>query len=352
MTGWSVDGGGDIVLTAGNDQCMINLEMTMANTSRLAKYSWAVLFYNLFVIVFGAFVRATKSGAGCGSHWPLCNGVVIPRAESVETLIEFTHRVTSGLTIILIGILIIWIWKSYGKGHPVWWSAGLVGLFILTESLIGAWLVLFELVAENASLARAYWMMAHLVNTFLLLGSLGVTSWWLTFGIPAAPLKDTAARVFNLAGIAGMLILGASGAITALGDTLFPSESLLHGLTQDFSPTAPILLRLRIFHPVIAVIVGALNVGFGWWLHNRYQSSLTSKFAAALTALVGVQLVLGVINVILLAPVWMQLVHLFVTTLIWLVVVGLSVFAWIPAYFPASVSRHPIHDVINQTTAG
>ena len=75
--------------------------------SRFAKYSWIVLVYNLVVILWGAYVRATGSGAGCGSHWPLCNGEVIPRAPEVETLVEFTHRLSSGLGIDYLGSAVI-----------------------------------------------------------------------------------------------------------------------------------------------------------------------------------------------------------------------------------------------------
>ncbi|MFN8454080.1 MAG: COX15/CtaA family protein [Anaerolineae bacterium] len=74
----------------------------MVKLDRFAKYVWTVLAYNLAVILWGAFVRASGSGAGCGSHWPLCNGEVIPRTPQMETLVEFTHRLTSGLALLLV----------------------------------------------------------------------------------------------------------------------------------------------------------------------------------------------------------------------------------------------------------
>lgn len=163
--------------------------------SKLAKYAWGVLVYNLFVIVFGAFVRATGSGAGCGSHWPLCNGVMIPRAPAIETVIEFSHRLSSGVTLVLIAILIVQVWRTYPKGSALRKSSGFIGLFVIIKSLLGAGLVLFELVQHDASLARAISMMAHLLNTFLLLASLMVTAWWLTKGAPVTWGKDGKTRI-------------------------------------------------------------------------------------------------------------------------------------------------------------
>jgi heme A synthase len=94
------------------------------------------------VILWGAFVRATGSGAGCGSHWPLCNGELVPRAPQVETVIEFIHRATSGLAFLLVLGLFVLAWRVYPKGDLVRRAAALSFLFIVTEALVGAGLVL------------------------------------------------------------------------------------------------------------------------------------------------------------------------------------------------------------------
>jgi len=325
-------------------------EVNMA-LSKLAKFAWGVLVYNLFVIVFGAFVRATGSGAGCGSHWPLCNGTIIQRDLAAETIIEYTHRITSGFTLILIAILIVWVWRSYPKGNALRKSSGFVGLFIITESLLGAGLVLFELVQHDASLARAISMMAHLLNTFLLLASLVVTAWWLSKGVPGNWKRDDKARILSGVGMLGMFVLAASGAITALGDTLFPAGSLAEGLRQDIDPAAHFLLRLRIFHPIIAVVVGSYVAGFGLWLRANRRNSALSLISMILAGLVGLQLALGILNVLLLAPVWLQLVHLLVTSLIWLCYVMVTVFAWITPNFAAGVCENNIDDLVNKAAA-
>ena len=122
---------------------------------RFARYSWITLAYNIAVILWGAYVRATGSGAGCGEHWPLCNGVVIPRDPSVATLIEYSHRITSGFALIAVVVLLVWVWRACAPGHPARRGAVWTVVFMLTEAAVGAGLVLFQLVADNASMARA-----------------------------------------------------------------------------------------------------------------------------------------------------------------------------------------------------
>ncbi|HVR96418.1 MAG TPA: COX15/CtaA family protein, partial [Thermoanaerobaculia bacterium] len=144
----------------------------MDRIDRFARYAWATLAYNVAVILWGAAVRATGSGAGCGSHWPLCNGEVLPRSPGVQTIIEFSHRVTSGLALLLVVGLVVFAFRARPRGDAARGAAVLSLLFILSEAAVGAGLVLFEMVAHNQSMARALWMAAHLINTFFLLGVL------------------------------------------------------------------------------------------------------------------------------------------------------------------------------------
>jgi heme A synthase len=292
--------------------------------NRFAGYAWGVLVYNLLVIMWGAFVRATGSGAGCGNHWPLCNGEVVPRPQQIETVIEFSHRLSSGLALLLVIGLFIWAFRTYPKGHPVRLGGSLSLAFIITEALVGAGLVLFELVAYNDSMARAVVMALHLINTFLLLGALTLTAWWGSGGRPVR-LKGQGTVAWLLGiGLLGMLVLGASGGITALGDTLFPTTSLAEGLQQKFSPTAHILVRLRLLHPLIAVIVGVYLVLAGAICQARRPDPLTKRLVQGLTVLYLIQLLAGAINVVLLAPIWLQLVHLLLSDLIWITLVLLA----------------------------
>lgn len=288
---------------------------------RFAPFAWGVLAFNVLVVLWGAFVRATGSGAGCGAHWPQCNGEIIPLAPSTATLIEFTHRATSGLALLAVAVMLVWALRAFPRGHAVRRGAIAAMVFMLFEALIGAALVLLRLVAHNQSLERGFSGGLHLVNTFLLLGALTLTAWWASGGA-VARLRGQGALpwLFGL-GLAGALFLGASGAITALGDTLFPVQSLGEGLQQDFSGAAHLFVQLRVFHPIIAIGVGVYSVLLGWYAARQRPSRNTRAGAIALTALFGAQLLVGLVNVVLLAPVAVQLIHLLLADLVWIALV-------------------------------
>ncbi|MER3427556.1 MAG: cytochrome oxidase assembly protein [Pyrinomonas sp.] len=307
--------------------------------ARFARYAWGVVAYNIAVVLWGAYVRATGSGAGCGSHWPLCNGEVIPRAPEVETLIEFTHRATSGLALLSVIGLFFWARRLYGRGHIVRRGATLSLLFIITEALIGAGLVLFELVAHDRSLARAFSLAAHLVNTFVLLAVMTLTAWWAQTG-NGLDLARRKPQVIILAiALAATLVVGMSGAVAALGDTLFPVDSLREGIRQDFSETAHLLVRLRVLHPTLAVASSLYLLVLAGSLALWQRETNVRRFAFLTAVLVIVQLCAGVANLLLLAPVWMQLVHLLLADALWLTLVLLT--ASVLARSARAVRPHP-----------
>ena len=292
--------------------------------SRFAKYAWGVLVYNLLVILWGAFVRATGSGAGCGSHWPLCNGEVVPRAPQMETIIEFAHRMSSGLALLLVIGLLFWAFRSYPKKHRVRLGASLAMLFIITESLVGASLVLFSWVAYDTSVARVFSIAVHLINTFLLLAALALTAWWSSGGHPVSLKGHGAAKWFFGLAFLGLLVIGVSGAITALGDTLFPAGTLTEGIRQDFLPTAHFLVRLRVWHPLISISVGFYVIFLAGLVGLFRTNQRIKRLAVMLTGLFVVQLMAGLVNLVLLAPVWMQIVHLLLADLVWIMLVLLA----------------------------
>ncbi|MGO9009584.1 MAG: COX15/CtaA family protein [Bryobacteraceae bacterium] len=290
---------------------------------RFAIFAWGVLAYNLSVVLWGAYVRATGSGAGCGNHWPLCNGPLTLQTPVGATIIEFTHRVSSGIDLALVAALVVWAHRAYPKRHQVRLGATLSAIFLVTEALLGAALVLLNHVARNASSSRAWSLSAHLINTLTLLASLALTAWW-SSGRPAVRLRGRPAWM-AAATLAVFAVLGVSGAIAALGDTLFPAGSLAAGFARDFDPSANLFVRLRVWHPLIA---GGASV---WVLY--YALAAVPAFAAgsvgrrlsyAVLALLGCQLAAGAINLLLLAPVGMQLVHLMLADLLWIALVLLS----------------------------
>lgn len=306
---------------------------------RFYVYAWAVLGFNLLVILWGAYVRASGSGAGCGSHWPLCNGEVVPRERATETLIELTHRTTSGIALLLVFGLAVWALRGFARKHPARLGAVLSVIFIIIEALIGAGLVLFGFVADNDSIGRAVYLSIHLVNTFLLLAALALTAWWASGG-GALRLRGQGRLSLLLgAGLLGTLLLGVSGAVTALGDTLFPGGSLASGLRDDFSPTAHILIRLRVLHPTIAVLVSALLIYGARFVAASRPGQVTKRLSWALMIMVVVELLAGLINLLLLAPIPMQIVHLLLADMLWIFLVLLTAAA-LAEQSPLSVARN------------
>jgi heme A synthase len=292
--------------------------------NRFTKFAWGVLAWTIFNILWGAFVRATGSGAGCGNHWPGCNGEILPTPQRVETIIEFTHRALSGVALLLVLALLIWGWRNYPKGSPV--RVGVAGsaVAILLEAALGAGLVLFKLVEDNDSVLRAVVIALHLLNTFVLLAFLALTAWWASGG-KTISLKDKSylPLLFGI-GLGGVVLLGMTGAITALGDTLFPAKSLAEGLAQDSDPNVHFLLRLRIYHPIIAIFVGVYTLSLASYIYGTFNGRTSRRLALTLAGLVVVQLTAGGINLLLLAPIWMQILHLLLADLLWISYVLLS----------------------------
>jgi heme A synthase len=284
---------------------------------RFARYAWGVLAYNLLVVLWGAYVRATGSGAGCGNHWPLCNGDVTTHSAMMKKIIEFTHRSTSGIDLLLVVVLVIWAFRAFPGEHPVRRGAILSLAFLMTEALIGAMLVLLEYVANNASTARVYWLSLHLTNTLTLLACLTLTAWWAE-GRPAVRLRGrplwTAA-----ASLLTVVVVGITGAISALGDTLFPALSLRAGLAQDFDPASNVILRLRGLHPPLAGLVGACVLLYALTRAANDRSAKKLGYLVALAVLA--QVAAGLLNLFLLAPVWMQIVHLLLADVLWIALV-------------------------------
>ncbi|MGQ0848072.1 MAG: COX15/CtaA family protein [Actinomycetota bacterium] len=279
----------------------------MDSTVRLARLALA---WTVLTILVGALVRATHSGAGCGPSWPACRGTLVPALEGATT-IEFGHRVVSGITLLTVAWLVMRVWQTRSPGDPSRRMALLAGVAVLAEALIGAAIVLFEWVGTDRSVARAISVPLHLTNTFLLLGALTLTLWFLSGG--GRLTRRGPIRALLIGGAVGLVVIAATGAVTALADSLYPPSG--HGL----SPTGEhFLTRLRIIHPLVAllVVIGAAVL-------VRWRATRGGRARTALTWLVVGQIGLGMLNIWLGAPVWIQLVHLLVADLIWIAYVWL-----------------------------
>lgn len=289
----------------------------------LASAAWFLTIYTVAVIVWGAFVRATGAGAGCGSHWPLCNGEVLPRSPGLDTIIEFTHRVTSGLLGLLVAGFTVWSFRARPKGHAVRKGAVAILGFVVLESLVGAGLVKFEWVAADASVERVVVMAFHLVNTMLLVAALVMTAWFAEGEHRPRPRAGRGVTVALVAAALGLVLTGSSGAVTALGDTLV----LFQGVSPEDSAVVARLVASRFYHPTTAAVVLALL----WWAVSRASvagSALAGRYGRLLLAVFFAQLASGVVNVWLKAPVWMQLVHLTLSNIVWILFVLMAAHTW------------------------
>ncbi|MFQ5522297.1 MAG: COX15/CtaA family protein [Acidimicrobiia bacterium] len=273
----------------------------------LARYAWFVLIFNVVVILLGGLVRATGSGAGCGPSWPACQGELTPELVG-PTAIEFTHRAFSGAALILVVVLAVLVWRDRNKGHPARLGAGLSVVAIVIEALIGALIVVAEWVASDTSVARVVSVPLHLVNTLFLLAALTLTAFWLSGGRPFVREVEPRVKAAVIAGGLALVVVTASGAVTALADTLFPKDPF----SFDYTAASHFLTRLRIAHPILAVLAAAS----GWWLSIRWGQR-RSSVGRSLVALVAVLLVTGALNVFLGTPLWLQLTHLALADALW-----------------------------------
>ena len=291
----------------------------------LRRFAWGVLGYFIAVILWGSLVRATGAGAGCGNHWPLCNGTVMQHSASVNTLIEFTHRITSGLSLFSVVGLLAWTFAGTVRGHLARTAAVASVAFTLIEALLGALLVKLGLTAQSQSPLRPAYLALHLTNTLLLLAALTLTAHLLSRR--KGYLRGSVRLVAPFGAVAAVcvvMIVGVTGSLAALGDTLFPASSLGLALAQDFSANSGWLVRWRWMHPTVAFLASILLI---WLLVRAAQRSThwdNRALSALLLLLLAAVYALGVLDVVLLAPLWMQVAHLLGADTLWATLVVLT----------------------------
>ena len=292
--------------------------------SGLAKYAWFVLFFNILVVLWGVFLRASKSGDGCGMHWLTCHGEVLPTAPQFKTVIEFTHRLMSAADGLIMLIMLAWAFLAWRKGRGTNAKSTLIMaavsfFFVLTEGAVGAGLVLTGNTAETLTAARPFWMAAHLIITFTLLAFLVLTA-RSSSGLPKLRFNVEAKYVAGLVfGVIAILIVGVSGSIAALSSMIFPSGTISEGIAKDFSETSHILLRLRLLHPITAILTSVFVIFLsGWLAKERSGNKKVARWSNILSILILAQIAFGSATLLMLAPIVMQLGHLLFADLIWM----------------------------------
>lgn len=280
------------------------------------------LVYTVLVILFGAVVRITGSGAGCGQHWPTCQGEVAHLPNNLKTAIEFTHRLTSGVSVLVVFALTVYTVRRTVRGHVARRAAFVACALMIVESLIGAALVLLRYVGENASVGRAVIMAVHLVSTLGLTGTMAFAACSFEWKRGSVSFRARGSALL-LVGAAAIVAVAAMGAVTALGDTLYPMSgpAVTGALADAQSQSSHFLERMRGIHPLLALLAS----GFLLWAAPRVaevgaggEPSRAERWARAVTLSVLLQLAVGIANVWLSAPGYMQVAHLLVALLVWL----------------------------------
>jgi len=288
--------------------------------SQVTRFAWAALYWNVAVVLWGAYVRATGSGAGCGNRWPLCDGDVVGASANGQTIVEFTHRITSAISLLMVTGLVVWCWRVTQKGDWARYSTVLAAALLANEALLGAALVLLKHVGNDQSVGRLFFLCLHFGNTLLLLATLSLTATWLSNGSRSFTLISKWREVGSIGlGLLATMVTGITGAVAALVDTLYPATSLPSSLAQDFSSGTPALLRVRLLHPAVATVAACYVLWVIWRSstgRNRFSQS-----AIALIVVLFVQVGVGMTNVLFLVPVWLQIAHLFLADVLWVLLV-------------------------------
>ncbi len=284
--------------------------MTMdMNNKKLSQWLYFFWIYTLIVIAWGAWVRISHSGNGCGDHWPLCHGDFIPDLQNKKTVVEFSHRIMSGLYGLLVIGIFAYLRKKSDNSQQKKVSIYLL-IFMIIEALLGALLVKQNLVTVNDSILRLVVMSLHQLNSFLLTG--------VTYLLYLSTQQSLNIRLTKL-NIA-FLILAVSGAIASLAATLFPSTSVFEGIMKDFSENSHLFVRLRIIHPILALTLVSSVI---YWLQTRVK---TSKEASRLVLSLFVAMLIGIVTLMTLSPTWLKITHLMMAHFIWAAVLKYQLF--------------------------
>lgn len=312
---------------------------------RLTRFAWGVLGYFILVVLWGALVRVTNSGGGCGAHWPLCNGYVNPlHHPRLATIIEFAHRQSTTVATCLTLALAVLTFRATAKGHRARKAALWSVFFLVTEALLGAALVLRGWVEQNASTGRVVAQAIHFTNTLLLMAALTLTASFL--GDRRQPERSPQpSKLVAWVAVLATIVMGATGALAALADTLFPSASVGAGLAADFGSYAPVLVRMRWLHPAAALVGSCCVV---WLVLQRVgERHRWDRLGFAVAGLLILQFVLGIADVLLLAPGWMQLLHLLGADLYWAALVALAA----ETIWPRAENKEPNPSLVELATS-
>jgi heme A synthase len=291
--------------------------------SALRRLSILSLILGVGQVVFGAIVRITGSGLGCGDHWPKCEGHWFPPLDRPDLIIEVSHRyIAATLSLAIVALLAGALLKrrtpGVGGRGGVLRAAALATTLVVIAALFGAVTVKLELgnkLVIVTHLAIAMTLLAVLVSAVMRAGGLGAAH---------AEIGTASARTWRGARAAlaltfAVLVMGAftahvPGANSSCVGFPLCRGSLAPSGTQHIQLTHRILAFLLFFH-LLAVAVGVMR---------RREATLIVRAAFTAFGLVLVQLVVAAALVEMQLPALVRSLHQAVGTLVWVAVVVLA----------------------------
>lgn len=276
--------------------------------------------YTIFIIAWGAWVRISGSGAGCGEHWPLCNGEAIPSSKSIKTWTEVFHRYSTALFGLAVLMLCLATRRMKSPSKLPQFGSYAVLLFTILEALIGRLLVVGGYVDQDTSLSRMVIMPLHLTNTSLLLFAEVFTAKALLHPELSYRFPHKSAKQLIWGLILALAILLITGGIASLGSHLLPTLSVIQGLEADLNSNSHLAVRLRPLH-----LVAGLTAVLGIILASVYKPTflrplLEHRSLKLLVSLVSLMAILGFLTIMLHAPVYLKIAHLIFANILVLMV--------------------------------
>lgn len=299
-----------------------------------SRYCNVLIAYTILVIAWGSWVRISGSGAGCGEHWPLCNGKAIPLGEGSKTWVEVSHRYSTALFGILAIFLCGWSYRVQSKKNLHRVGAWAVLAFTIFEALIGRLLVIEGLVDQDDSLGRAVLMPLHLVNTSLLLFAEVLTVESLQLSITQTVIRRGRHLILPMALLMIIFVLLTTGALASLATQIAPSSNFIEGIHADLNPTSHIAVRLRPLHLITGFTVFMTAILTVVYRPVPLQSFFACPSSKNFSYGVIVMALLGTLTLAFHSPVYLKMAHLITATV--LVVLTSKVILELLFYQPSS----------------
>jgi heme a synthase len=289
----------------------------------LRRLSILSLILGVGQVVFGAIVRISGSGMGCGDHWPKCQGHWFPPLDRTDLIIEVTHRyIAATLSVAILALLAVALLRravpGVGGRGGVLRSALLAAALVLAAAIFGAVTVKLELgnkLVIVTHLAIAMTLLAVLVSSSMRAGGLGAAS----AAVGTASFKTWRGARAAVAVTFVVLVLGAFTAHVPGANSTCTGFPLCSGTLMP-TPSQHIQFTHRIF----AFLLFFHLLGLAIATQRRGEAALIKRAAWISFASVVAQLVVAAAMVELQLPARLRSLHQTVGTLIWVAVVILA----------------------------